>query len=201
MVLPVSDCEWTELTPGSPPSLLHSLLLDAYDFGHSTGKAFARHRPSRQKQAFNSSTDQAGSGGRLWAFALVGAVAVFVVAAITLWNGPASKYDISSRVIAVTKIGEASAITKFVQIFDPPPNIQVGLVLLTASDNAQFLGLASNFHFCPWLENDVGFYHLFDNGWLPIIFVAPRQMNEMHDVSCRSVAVIDYSNMAENTVS
>ena len=36
MVLPV-DCEWTELAPGSPPSLSHSLLLGAYDFRHSSG--------------------------------------------------------------------------------------------------------------------------------------------------------------------
>jgi hypothetical protein len=61
MVLPVSDCEWTELTPGSPPSLSHSLLLGAYDFRHSSGSlaiftAILRVRPPTSNRLFGVSS-------------------------------------------------------------------------------------------------------------------------------------------------
>src|SRR6516225_8988110 len=75
MVLPVSDCECTELTPGSPPSLSHSLLLGAYDFRHSSASLaiLAANRPASsllsnlaadRRPGSSSMVRDSGRGGR-----------------------------------------------------------------------------------------------------------------------------------------
>jgi hypothetical protein len=64
MVLPVSDCEWTELTPGSPRSLSHSLLLGAYDFRHSSG-SFAIFAAIRRASSLLSSLAAESSAASL----------------------------------------------------------------------------------------------------------------------------------------